>query len=429
MEIRMKKLLISACIGLGVVLPVAHSFASEEKVGVSADHPAASLAGTELVFSADFDGTTRIWAAGIDGSNLRKISRTSNSLTSVSEVEPSWSPDGRQIAFTSVNGGDSDILVMQIDGAYPTQLTSNGANNTRPVWSPDGKKIAYVSDKAGTKDIWIMNADGSGQTKIVALAGEENRPSFSPAGDKIVFAETSNGTSRLMTASVDGSSVRPLTTDGFQDWEPYWGPNGIVFSSNRDTSSEHWKLWVVQADGSGLQSIGNTIGLSPSVLRDGRILFTDETMSARSQSSIGLVNPSTGAKQVAVNVQGYFTPIDIRPGKSVNKINPASRGKIEVAILSTKSFDATKNVNQSTITFGRTGGEQSLSKCAKKYRDVNGDGLPDLRCRFWIKNAGFQGGDKVGILRFLANDGTPYEGRDTVTIVNTEDSDDFQDED
>lgn len=425
----MKRLIISACIGLVVALPVADTLASAEKIGVSTDHAAASPSGAELAFSADFDGAVRVWAAGIDGSNLRKISRTSSSLMSISEAEPAWSPDGRQIAFTSVNGGVSDIWVIQVDGAYHRQLTSNGANNSRPAWSPDGKKIAYVSDKAGTNDIWIMNTDGSGQTKIVGINGQENRPSFSPAGDKIAFAETANGTSRLMTANIDGSNVRPLTTDGFQDWEPSWGPNGIVFSSNRDKSSEHWKLWFVQPDGIGLRMIGNVVGLNPSVLRDGRILYTDETMVPRALSSIGLFNPSTGTKQVAVNVQGYFMPIDIRPGKAENKINPASRGKIEVAILSTRSFDATKNVNQSTITFGRTGAEQSLSKCAKKYKDVNGDGLPDLRCRFSTNNTGIQGGDKVGILRFAATDGTPCEGRDAITIVNTEDPDDFQDED
>lgn len=425
----MKISLRSACVGCAVLFSIGGSYASDEKIGVSADFASASPSGSEVVFSADFDGATRLWAAGIDGSNLRKISKTYNVLTSIYETEPAWSPDGRQIAYSSVNAGVSDIWVMQADGSYPVKLTGNGANNTRPTWSPDGRKIAYVSDKGGTKDIWIMNADGAGQTKIVALSGEENRPSFSPAGAKIVFSETVNGNATLMVANIDGSNVNSLTTGKFQDWDPYWGPNGIVFSSNRDTSSEHWKLWMIQPDGTGLRSIANTIGLSPTVLRDGRLLFTDEMMASRPISSIGIVNPVTGAKQIAINVQGYFTPIDIRPGKAVNNLNPNSRGKLEVAILSTKTFDATKAVNQSTITFGRTGSEQSLSKCSKKTKDVNNDGFPDLRCRFWIRNTGIQNNDKIGVLRFIGNDGTPYEGRDAIVIVNTDDEDDFKDQD
>ncbi len=425
----MKKIFILLCMSLGIVSTIANCFASEEKIGVSADHPAVSPAGSEVVFSADFDGAIRLWAANIDGSQLRKLSKTSNLLASISEVEPAWSPDGRQIAFASINTEGSDIWVMQFDGAYPKRLTANGANNSQPTWSPDGKKIAFVSDKAGTKDIWIMNIDGSVQSKIVALAGQEDRPSFSPSGDKIVFSETDNNSSRLMIANADGSNVLPLTPPGFQDWEPSWAANGIVFASNRDTSSEHWKLWTIQPNGSALGRVGNTIGLSPSVLRDGRIVFTIETMVARAQSSIAIFNPATGATQVAVNVQGYLTPIDIRPGKSTNKINPSSHGKIDIAILSSTAFDATKNVKQATLTFGATGSEASLSKCSKKHIDLNGDGLPDLRCRFWTKSSGFQVGSKIGIVRFVGNDGKPYEGRDAITIANTEDPDDLRGED
>jgi len=186
---------------------------------------------------------------------------------------------------------------------------------------------------------------------------------------------------------------------------------------------------MVQPDGSGLRRIGNTIGLNPVMLGDGRILYTDETLAPRTLSSIAVMNPATGTKQIAVNVQGYFYPIDIRPGKPINNVNPNSRGKMEVSILSTKTFDATKAINQTTLTFGRTGNEHSLSRCSKMAKDVNNDGLPDVRCRFLTKNAGFQSNDKIGILRFVGNDGTPYEGRDAIAIVNTDDLDDFRDED
>ncbi len=282
-----------------------------------------------------------------------------------------------------------------------------------------------------------MNADGSGQTVLVALPGEENHPSFSPAGDKIVFSETvvsetadahADVRATLMVANSDGSNVQALTTGNFQDWDPFWGQSGIVFSSNRDTASEHWKIWMIQPDGSGLHRVGDTIGLNPALLPDGRILYTDEIMAPRALSSIGILDPATGAKQVAVNVQGLFTPIVIRPRKAVKKVNPASRGIIEVAILSTKTFDATKQVNQSTITFGRTGSEQSLRKCRNKDKDIDHDDVPGLRCTFWIRTAGFRNGDKIGILRFIGKDGTPYEGRDGIVIVNTDDDDDFKDE-
>ncbi|RJG16333.1 TolB family protein [Massilia cavernae] len=404
------------------------AIASDGKVGVSAASPAVSPTTNEVVFSADLDGPTRLWVSGVDGRNLRKISKTWQTQTNIYEVEPAWSPDGKYIAYVSMVDGGADIWTMQADGAYPTRLTRNGANNTQPAWSPDGTKIVFVSDKDGTKDLWAMKADGTGLAKIVGLPGEENRPSFSPAGDKIVFSETDNGVASLMTVSATGGNRRNITSGNFHDWDPHWGPFGIVFSSNRDGTGR-WKIWTIQPDGSGLRRVGNFTGHEPVWTRDGRILFMDEIAQSRALSSISVLSPSDNTQRPVVDVQGYPAPIDIRPGSSYNNVNPKSRGKMEVAIRSTKNFDATKNVVQSTISFGRTGSETSLSSCNKKSTDVNGDGISDLRCRFTIELAGFAPGDVRGVLRFISTDGRPFEGSDMITVVPHDDSSDFKNDD
>jgi hypothetical protein len=128
-----------------------------------------------------------------------------------------------------------------------------------------------------------------------------------------------------------------------------------------------------------------------------------------------------------VDVQGYLTPIDVRPGKSSKQINPKSLGRLQVAILSTRTFDAPKAVVQSSITFGSTGSENSLTSCSRTFKDVNGDGLPDLTCRFSLRYAGFQKGNTVGVLRFTDTRRRPYEGRDAITTVGDDDPDDFKD--
>ena len=117
--------------------------------------------------------------------------------------------------------------------------------------------------------------------------------------------------------------------------------------------------------------------------------------------------------------------IDIKPGSFPNSINPESRGKIPVAILSSPGFDATSQVNPSTLTFGRTGNEQSLAFCQgsrdddddEQFEDVNGDGLPDLVCHFLTRMAVFQAGDTEGILRGQLLDGSLIEGTDSVRII------------
>lgn len=391
-----------------------------EKQGVSADEPASSPSGTEIVFSADYEVETNLWIVGVNGKGLRRL--TSNTST---DENPAWSPDGARIAFSSRNPIQSDIWLINKDGSNLTRLTSNSSNNRKPTWSPDGSKIAFESDRMGSSnDIWIMNADGSAQRRVTSLPGQENHPSFSPDGSEIVFSHTVDQAS-LKIVKVDGTGLRTLTSGSARDWSPNWSKHGIVFSAQR--SSERSKIWVVQADGSGLRQVGDVPTTEPVWMPDGRILFSYEPESSGVLTAVSIFDPKTGTKQVVTNVQGYLTSIDIRPGKSPNLINPNSMGRMEVTILSTRTFDATKAVAQSSITFGRTGSEKSLSDCSKTFKDVNYDGLPDLTCRFSLRYADFQAGSTLGVLRFRDTaQGIPYEGRDTIVTTSKDDPDDFK---
>jgi Tol biopolymer transport system component len=415
--------LVGHLLGLGLALCV---HASPDKGGVSAEYPAVSPTLKEVAFSADFDGTKRIWIASMDGSRLRKVSPTATSLSRTIESQPAWSPDARHIAYVSSDGLTSEIWVMQADGAYPVRLTSNGAVNTQPGWSPDGRKIVFVSDKDGSNDIWLMNPDGSQQVKLVTSAGQENDPRISPAGDQIVFSRTEGDSATLIIVGTNGSGSRALTSVGAQDWEPHWSARGIVFSSNRG-GSDSWKIWAINPDGTNLRKLGDIPGHDPVWLPDGRIVFTHENPDSKALSEISVANSLTGARQAVVDVQGYLTPIDVRPGKPANKVNPRGHGRVQVSILSTRTFDATTSVVQRGITFGRTGSEASFASCSKQPKDVNGDGIPDLTCRFNLRYAGFQVGDTFAILRFSDAKGKTFEGRDAITTVLEDDPDDLKD--
>jgi Tol biopolymer transport system component len=416
------KLILAVCLTLFASI----CQSSPDKVGVISQHPSLSPTGKEIVFSADFDGLPRIWLWSTELRTLRKLSAVYGSSSSIADSEPTWSPDGRKIAYASTSGALSDIWVMDSTGAYPVKLTGNGANNSSPAWSPDGRKLAFISDRDGSDDLWLMNVDGSQPVKLVNSPSQESSPSFSPSGDAIVFAKTDLTVATLMVVNTNGTGLRSLTTGTSSDWEPHWGRGGIVFSTNRDARSDDWKLWTVQPDGSGLRKLGDVAGHDPRWTPEGTVVFTDTNTGGHALTSIAVLDPATGLKRVLIDVQGVLTPIDVRPGKAPNLINPNSAGRLQVAVLSTRTFDAPSSVDASTLTFGRTGAESSRAACSKTFRDVNGDGLPDLVCRFALRSAAFQMGDVTAVLRFADKKGVYYEGRDSIVTVPQDDPDDFK---
>jgi probable HAF family extracellular repeat protein len=114
------------------------------------------------------------------------------------------------------------------------------------------------------------------------------------------------------------------------------------------------------------------------------------------------------------------TPIDIKPGWNPNNVNLKNRGRIPVAILSSKDFDAPSQVDQNSLTFGSTGDEESLAYCNQRTKDVNGDGFKDIVCYFDIRSTGFRCGDVEGILRGNTVDGMPIEGKDSINFLRCE---------
>lgn len=108
--------------------------------------------------------------------------------------------------------------------------------------------------------------------------------------------------------------------------------------------------------------------------------------------------------------------ISVKPGhRRLRSLDHAEHGRLPVAILSSASFDATK-VDESSLTFGQTGDEQSLRGCNTRAVDVNHDGLRDKICHFDVRAAGFRKGDLEGILKGKTVSGTRFEGHGPLKV-------------
>jgi dipeptidyl aminopeptidase/acylaminoacyl peptidase len=140
--------------------------------------------------------------------------------------QPAWSPDGKQLAFTSNRSTpdpdttrDSNIWVVAADntdqGAHLTQITTNPAPDDQPTWSPDGKWIAYVTELDphlfyySTQHLAIAPAAGGGEAKVLTLAFDRTirRPRFSSDGKFIYFTAEDDGTVTLCKIAPTGGEI------------------------------------------------------------------------------------------------------------------------------------------------------------------------------------------------------------------------------
>lgn len=214
----------------------------------------------DLAFVSTRDGDYAIFEMNADGgAQTRLTPRESTGASSPArlffQVEPAWSPDASQIAFSSGRSGTFDLFVMDADGTGTRRLTSGKQDDSHPTWSSDGGRLAFERDG----DIYVIGVDGSGLRRISDTTVEEREPSWSPDGTSIAFVRRTPGTAvrELWLMRPDGSGRRAVTSHDATVATPSWSPDStrVVYASNRD---DVYALFTIGLDGKGLRSVAPT---------------------------------------------------------------------------------------------------------------------------------------------------------------------------
>ena len=257
----------------------------------------------QITFMSNRDGhvhprlgwpTFEIYVMDVDGNNQRRLTNNPNL-----DISPSWSPDGKRIAFMSDRDGHFDmpgglpnyeIYVMDADGGNQQNLTNDPNSDSTPSWSPDGERIVFTSKRDGNREnyeIYVMDADGKNKRRLTDNDFFDTHPSWSPDGERIAFMSWRDGhfigdfglSSEIYVMDADGKNQRRLTNNRRSDSSPSWSPDGkwIVFASDRKGDDVNYEIYVMDADGNNQRRLTNNRlhDKSPSWSSDGkRIVFS-----------------------------------------------------------------------------------------------------------------------------------------------------------
>ncbi len=197
-------------------------------------NPAWSPDGTMIAFVSERSGSSQIWRTNLKKGNEK--SEWGYNLTQMTQDTPnkrvnnfhSWSPNGLWFVFEADRDRDDPeiYLANAVDGTNQQRLTFARALDEVPSWSPDSKQIIFSSDmhgepQSGDYDIYIMNVDGSGQKRLTKTQSQASNPSMSPDGAKIVYDLFKGEGSEIYIINKDGSNPVCLGEGSNPAWSPF----------------------------------------------------------------------------------------------------------------------------------------------------------------------------------------------------------------
>jgi TolB protein len=226
--------------------------------------PVLSPDGTRVAFerSNPVGGNAEIWVVNADGTNPIAITQTGQF-----EDWPSWSPDGTRLMFTrgSIQGQHAinEIVIRAVTRtAYlqapeaDTVVFRHESNSSEflilnPTWSPDGSRVAFTSDLDGARQLYTIRVDGSDLTKLTT-AGGSSRPAWSPDSSRIAYQQNRiDGCVWLVDAS--GGHSRAVAGDHCTDGPVAWSPDGAMIAWAGGSGMA--PIWAVNVDGTNLRRL------------------------------------------------------------------------------------------------------------------------------------------------------------------------------
>jgi TolB protein len=144
------------------------------------------------------------------------------------DVAPSFSPDGRQMAFCSDRAGQPQIYIRDMDSGAIRRITYGHKYAAAPAWSPRGDRIAFQVMTNGVFQVATIRPDGSDQQILTQGYGGGEEPTWSPDGRLIAYASRATGRYQIYVMTANGQPIKRLTDLAGENANPAWSPRGVA---------------------------------------------------------------------------------------------------------------------------------------------------------------------------------------------------------
>ncbi|UCF40250.1 MAG: PD40 domain-containing protein [Gemmatimonadota bacterium] len=228
--------------------------------GITAFSPEWLPDAARVVYTELSDGRGRIVIHDLVTGDRRAVPPTADLLNYAAAV----SPNGELLAFS--RSGDEGTEVYRYNLARDCCLerltVGRFSDNLSPTFSPDGRQIAYVSTRPGLPQIYVMAADGTGQELFApfdyGVTGSSNAPEWSPDGTRLAFHRDVQGSLQVFIMDARSRAVRQLTSAG-RNTDPTWAPDGrhLAFVSDRTGRRQIWVIDIETGRVRQLTTVGD----------------------------------------------------------------------------------------------------------------------------------------------------------------------------